>query len=75
MGRKRSPLVAVATVVTGLGVCAIAASVMAVPGLLRANPWLVAGAGVVALVAGLAFLSVSLTQRDRSTRHASNRRR
>jgi protein-S-isoprenylcysteine O-methyltransferase Ste14 len=59
-------LVAVATVVTGLGACAIAASVMAVPGLLSANPWLVAGAGVVALLGGLAFLSASFARRDRS---------
>lgn len=59
-------IVAVATVLTGLGACAVAASVMAVPGLLSANPWLVAGAGVVALLVGLAFLWASFTQRDRS---------
>jgi protein-S-isoprenylcysteine O-methyltransferase Ste14 len=58
--------IAVATVVTGLGVCAIAASVMVVPGLLSANPWLVAGAGAVALFGGLAFLSACFAQRDRS---------
>jgi protein-S-isoprenylcysteine O-methyltransferase Ste14 len=64
---SRPFLVAVATVVTGLGVCAIAASVMTVPGLLSVNPWLITGAGVVALLAGLAFLSASFAPRDRST--------
>jgi hypothetical protein len=39
--------------------------VMAVPGLLNANPWLVAGAGVAALLGGLAFLWASFAQRDR----------
>ena len=63
---SRSFVLAVATVVTGFGVCAIAASVMAVPGLLSANPWLMAGAGSVALVAGLACLSASFSRRDRS---------
>lgn len=63
---SRSISVVVATVLTGLGVCAIAASVMAVPGLLSANPWLVASAGVVVLLAGLAFLSVSFARRDRN---------
>jgi len=75
MSGARSLMVGVATVLTGLGVCAIAASVMAVPGLLNADPWLVAGAGAVALLAGLAFLSVSFARRDRSIRYASDRPR
>jgi protein-S-isoprenylcysteine O-methyltransferase Ste14 len=68
MGGNRSPLLVLATVLAGLGACAIAASVMAVPGLLNANPWLVAGAGVVAVLAGLAFLSASFARRERSIR-------
>jgi protein-S-isoprenylcysteine O-methyltransferase Ste14 len=75
MGGNRAVLVVVATVLTGLGVCAIAASVMAVPGLLNADPWLVAGAGVVALLAGLAFLAASFAVRDRSIRYLSSHRR
>jgi membrane protein implicated in regulation of membrane protease activity len=69
-----SLLVVVATVLTGLGGCAIAASVMAVPGLLNANPWLVAGAGVAALTVGLAFLAASFVRRDRSIGNASKHR-
>ena len=56
--------VAVATLATALGACAIGASVMAPVALGAAGYWLLAAAGVVALVGGLTFLAIWFGRRD-----------
>jgi hypothetical protein len=60
--------VAMATVATALGACAIAASVMSPISFGVVGYWLIAGAGVVALLGGLAFLAVSFGRRDSNLR-------
>lgn len=63
-----SQLVVVATVATALGVCAIAASVMSPLASSGLSGWVVAGAGVVALIAGLTVLVVTFGRQDRTLR-------
>jgi len=65
-GPKASLLAAAATVVVALGVCAIAASVMAPALLSGVAPWALASGGVVALLAGLVGLWVYVRRRDKS---------
>jgi hypothetical protein len=55
-----------ATVAVGLGVCSLAASVMAPLALGDLTSWLLAGGGFVALIAGLVVLWVLLRERDLS---------
>ena len=61
-------MVVVATVATALGVCAIAATVMSPLASSGVSGWVVAGAGVVALIAGLTVLVVTFGRRDRNLR-------
>ena len=69
MGREKAkaslPVVG-ATIVVALAVCAIAASVMAPALLSGVAPWVLAGGGCLALIAGLLLLWILLRRRDRS---------
>jgi hypothetical protein len=64
-GPQGSISVALATVATALGACAICASVMAPVAIGAAGYWLLAGAGVIALLGGLTFLAAAFGRRDR----------
>lgn len=65
LGSPRSSLpVAVATVATALGTCAIGASVMAPVALAATGYWLLAAVGAIALLGGLTVLAVSFGRRD-----------
>ncbi len=55
---------AVATIATAVGACAIGASVMSPVAFGTAGDWLVAGAGVIALLGGLSYLAIAFGQRD-----------
>jgi protein-S-isoprenylcysteine O-methyltransferase Ste14 len=65
-GAQASLLAAAATVVVALGVCAIGASVMAPALISGVDPWVLAGCGFLALLAGLLALWVYFRLRDRS---------
>lgn len=51
-----------------IGVCCVAASVMAPLGLAPLSAWVLAGVGFAALVVGLGALSVVFARRDRNVR-------
>jgi ABC-type uncharacterized transport system permease subunit len=59
-------LAASATVVVALGVCAIAASVMAPALISGVNPWVLTSCGFLTLIAGLVVLWVHVRRRDGS---------
>ncbi len=61
-------LAAALTVGVALGVCAIAAAVMAPISLDAIVAWVVAGAGFAVLVGSLAALGVNQRRRDRTLR-------
>ncbi len=55
---------AVATVATAIGACAIGASVMSPVAFGTAGDWLVAGGGVITLLGGMTYLAISFAHRD-----------
>lgn len=68
MGERRFAtylLAATATIVTALGVCALAASVMTSVAGTGLGEWVLAGGGFVALLIGLWVLWMLMRRRDR----------
>jgi hypothetical protein len=62
---KPSPLALVAVIAAAVGVCALAAAVMAPPNFAGVGPWVLAGAGAGLLVIAVAMLWVVQKRRDR----------
>lgn len=67
-GPRSSLAVTGAAALTAVGVCCVAASVMAPLALGPLSAWVLAGVGVAALVVGLGVLSVVFARRDRDLR-------
>jgi hypothetical protein len=62
---RTSPLTLVAVIAAAIGVCALAAAVMAPPNFAGVGPWLLAGAGAGLLVIAVLMLWVLQRRRDR----------